>query len=147
MDANDDAYAKKSVNGNRVWWRDRENKLHRADGPAVERGSGRKEWWWHGLLHREDGPALITRTFKRWYKNGNLHRDDGPAVEGPGKQEWYQDGHKMKPEQIAAVQAKIAQVRAGEELAQAFTTGLDHPTKAPAIKRLVKADGKEKKRR
>lgn len=35
-----------------------------------------------GLLHCDDGPALVTRDGdKYWYQNGLLHRTDGPAVE------------------------------------------------------------------
>jgi hypothetical protein len=29
------------------WWRV-SGKLHREDGPAIEWGNGRKEWWWQG---------------------------------------------------------------------------------------------------
>ena len=33
-------------------------KLHREDGPAVERADGHKEWYVKGKLHRENGPAI-----------------------------------------------------------------------------------------
>ena len=60
-----------------------------------------------GVLHREDGPAVIafdsnygslngfgcTSACERWYNNGQLHREDGPAVEyAHGRQEWYKEG-------------------------------------------------------
>jgi hypothetical protein len=33
-----------------------------------------------GEWHREDGPAIITRSGnEHWYKHGKLHRLDGPA--------------------------------------------------------------------
>ena len=41
----------------------------------------------NGELHREDGPASVTRRFKdgqvaweTWYRHGGPHREDGPAV-------------------------------------------------------------------
>ena len=34
------------------------DKLHRADGPAVEWANGTKEWWLNGKRHRADGPAV-----------------------------------------------------------------------------------------
>ena len=34
-----------------------------------------------GLLHREDGPAVIWRDgSEAWFHNGKLHRTTGPAV-------------------------------------------------------------------
>ena len=44
------------------------------------------EYYFDGLLHREDGPAIIqSPNFKAWYINGERHREDGPAVQ-------YSDG-------------------------------------------------------
>ena len=35
-----------------------------------------------GRLHREDGPAIeYSNGLKYWVKNGKLHRVDGPAIE------------------------------------------------------------------
>lgn len=37
-----------------------------------------------GLLHREDGPAVIGYSgIQYWLINDNLHREDGPAVMYP----------------------------------------------------------------
>ena len=33
--------------------------LHKVDGPAKIWPDGRQEWWIHGELHREDGPAIM----------------------------------------------------------------------------------------
>lgn len=33
-----------------------------------------------GLLHRDNGPACITPTYKIWAVGGNYHRDNGPAI-------------------------------------------------------------------
>jgi hypothetical protein len=45
--------------------------LHRLDGPAVQFGSGHKEWWINGKLHRLDGPAIVgsDRT-EEWWVDG-----------------------------------------------------------------------------
>ena len=56
------------------------------------KGSANKSaWYQHGILHREDGPAIeYTDGKKSWWQYGKLHREDGPAVEwGDGKIEWY----------------------------------------------------------
>jgi hypothetical protein len=34
-------------------------KLHRLDGPAVERADGGRTWWVNGKCHRLDGPAVV----------------------------------------------------------------------------------------
>jgi hypothetical protein len=36
------------TDGSKVWWLN--GKLHRTDGPAIERADGRKEWWLNGDL-------------------------------------------------------------------------------------------------
>jgi hypothetical protein len=51
------------------WWLN--GKLHRTDGPAVERADGMKEWWLNGKLHRTDGPAVERADgMKMWWLNG-----------------------------------------------------------------------------
>lgn len=32
-----------------------------------------------GVVHRTDGPAIITPYSQEWYVNGKPHREDGPA--------------------------------------------------------------------
>lgn len=56
-------------------WTNRENKLHRSDGPAVAFHHGRREW----------------------RVQGKLHRVEGPAVEGDGDEYWL-EGMKMTAE-------------------------------------------------
>jgi hypothetical protein len=34
----------------------------------------------HGLIHRDDGPAIISPTYQIWASHGLIHRDDGPAM-------------------------------------------------------------------
>jgi len=74
------------------WWR-QNDKLHRLDGPAIERSNGSKAWYQNDNLHRLDGPAFENSNGnKTWYQNGKLHREDGPAVElANGDKEWYQN--------------------------------------------------------
>jgi hypothetical protein len=52
---------------------------------------GTEYWYKDGKIHREDGPAYISKNgTKAWYKDGDLHREDGPAVIHPnGTQYWY----------------------------------------------------------
>ncbi len=51
--------------GNKEWFQNdlALNKYvrHRELGPAVEYKDGGKEWWRNNQLHREDGPAVITK--------------------------------------------------------------------------------------
>jgi hypothetical protein len=70
--------------------------LHRMDGPAVISDS-KMEWWIGGQLHRDDGPAIeYNNGVKVWYIDGKIHRLDGPAVEySDGHKEWYIDDKKI----------------------------------------------------
>jgi hypothetical protein len=53
-------------------------KLHRVDGPAVERANGNKSWRLHGKFHRVDGPAIeFADGDKAWYLNGKYYTFDG----------------------------------------------------------------------
>lgn len=69
------------------------------------RQSGQEEWYHKGLLHRNDGPALITPKFcSQWYHEGRRHRSDGPAVEYiDGGQRWYLNGQLHRDEQPAII--------------------------------------------
>jgi hypothetical protein len=45
--------------------------------------SGTCHWYLNGLLHRDDGPAIIWADGTRyWYRNNKLHRDDGFFIAG-----------------------------------------------------------------
>ena len=71
-------------------------KLHRTEGPAVERANGYKAWYQNGLRHRTDGPAVVfSDGGKEWYQNGLYHRTDGPAVEYTDGQEWWINGEEL----------------------------------------------------
>lgn len=93
-------------------------KLHRADGPAVdETPDGRQEWWlngewqrtaWRnekGELHLENAPAIVRANGDQlWYKNNRCHRKDGPAVErSDGYKVWYRHGRRHRKDGPAVV--------------------------------------------
>lgn len=68
----------------------------------IKRSDGTCEWYLHGKLHREDGPAIecINGT-TIWYYKGNLHREDGPAINYiNGAKEWYLHGKKVSPKDL-----------------------------------------------
>ena len=79
-------------------WKNKREKLHRLDGPAIEYVSGYKEWYQYGLLHRLDGPAYVSANgHKEWHFKGLLHREDGPAVVfSNGEKGWWIYGAKYK---------------------------------------------------
>ena len=62
-------------------------------------GDGTKFWDRDGKLHREDGPAIESSTgTKCWYRDGKLHREDGPAAEdSDGRKYWYRNGVEYNP--------------------------------------------------
>lgn len=78
-------------------WFDTQGWLHRPDGPAVTNGR-HQSWWWHGLRHRDDGPAILTADGdQEWWQHGHRHRLDGPAVifgEYPDGY-WFVHGHRL----------------------------------------------------
>jgi hypothetical protein len=56
-----------------IEWRNSDGKLHRKDGPAIERADGTKAWYVNGKYHREDGPAIeYADGTKFWYVDGKL---------------------------------------------------------------------------
>jgi hypothetical protein len=71
-------YADKST-----YWRKLNGKLHREDGPAIEKANGSKSWWLNGELHREDGPAVEDADgTKEWWLNDKL------IVKGKQPENW-----------------------------------------------------------
>jgi hypothetical protein len=81
--------------GNRFWYYD--GLLHREDGPAVEMNSGEWEWLFHGIWHRVGGPAIKSGLAFYWYDRGKIHRANGPAVEWhDGRSNWYYRGKRVE---------------------------------------------------
>lgn len=79
-------------NGDQEWYHN--GLLHREDGPAVVTEEGDQLWYRHGLLHRDQKPAIIRISgHKEWYQHGVLHREGGPAFRGlNGYRKWYYQG-------------------------------------------------------
>ena len=95
-------------NGTQRWYQN--DKLHRADGPAVIYTDGTQFWFLNDMLHRADGPAsLWADGFQFWWLNGETMSEaehaaavaksqspcDGKAVEINGKTVEI-DGKKYK---------------------------------------------------
>jgi hypothetical protein len=68
--------------------------LHRENGPAVIRSDGRDEWFLNGRRHQPDGPAVVwSNGYEAWWLHGQRHRPDGPAQIWPdGLEEWWLNG-------------------------------------------------------
>lgn len=90
-----------------VTYLDDRGRPHRDDGPAeVEFLHGSvvvMRWFRNGVLHREGGPAVVTREPRSgrvnatFYVEGRLHRLDGPASPDLG---WYLDGQAVDRESV-----------------------------------------------
>ncbi len=54
-------------------------------------------WYFHGQLHRTNGPAVEHIDGRKdWWFYNKLHRINGPAVEyGDGTKKWYYDDKQM----------------------------------------------------
>jgi hypothetical protein len=60
--------------GNKFWL-NKQKKLHRIDGPAIEWFNGTKQWYENGERHRLDGPAILHKNgSKSWFLNDILYR-------------------------------------------------------------------------
>ena len=65
----------------------------------------------NGVLHREDGPAYISRDYCFWYKEGKIHREDGYAVISEKHNEYHyylDDMHYSKEDYEEACVNKIS---------------------------------------
>lgn len=55
--------------------------LHNQNGPAVISEDGKHfQYYYKGLLHREDGPAVDFPNHKQYWIHGKLHNQNGPAI-------------------------------------------------------------------
>ena len=58
--------------------------LHRVDGPALITTTGTEIWIQNGMKHRTDGPAVIrTDGYQAWYQHDIRHNSHGPAIVTP----------------------------------------------------------------
>jgi len=81
--------------------------------------NGDKHWCLNGKLHREDGPAIERADgSKSWYLNDDLHREDGPAAESSdGSKHWFLNGKQLsetqfnaRPKPTASCEGKVVEV-------------------------------------
>lgn len=70
--------------------------LHREDGPAVIIEPLIKKWYINGMKHREDGPAYECGSYKEWWLKDRLHNIDNPAVIGAFSREWWLFGNRHR---------------------------------------------------
>jgi len=86
--------------------------LHREDGPAKISKTYCKTWAINGKYHREDGPAIDcpSRGYKQYLINGKLHREDGPAVVYTAdikKQYYWLDGKHLNEREFISKTFKL----------------------------------------
>lgn len=78
--------------------------LHREDGPAIICNDGTQEWYIEGARHREDGAAIeYADGDKQWFMHGIPHRLDGPALDWKNslnEQQWWIWGNQYTEEQF-----------------------------------------------
>lgn len=109
-----------------IFYHDSENRPHRDDGPALAM-EGKTCWYRHGVLHRENGPAVFRLGGnEEWYRDGKLHRADGPAVMyGDGGQEWFLNGEMHRDDGPAAT--------ASDKTMYWYQHGKRHRVDGPAV--------------
>jgi len=75
---------KRILDNRTIHWLNEDGKLHREDGPAIERFDGSKWWCINNKLHRENGPAIEgPNGNKQWYINGKeVDRKDSHLFTG-----------------------------------------------------------------
>jgi len=80
--------------GAKCWYKN--GLLHRDNGPAIIYLNGTEYWFQNDKLHRIDGPAAICADGTEcWYQNGKCHREDGPAIIYPdGYEICYKNGEQ-----------------------------------------------------
>lgn len=93
----DDGPAVERKNGDSVWYKN--GKIHRDGKPAVENADGTEKWYCEGQLHRDGGPSITySNGNKEWHQHGQLHREDGgPAIiHADGTAIWFQHGKRHR---------------------------------------------------
>lgn len=82
-------------------WRDKDRRLEREFGPAIDCDDA-MYWYRNGKLHCEYGAAVKMRDgTKKWFRDGKLHREDGPAIEWvSGNREYFLNGKRVDQSQV-----------------------------------------------
>ena len=92
--------------------------------------NGTKIWHLNGLLHREDGPAVVFADGgKRWFLNGKRHCEDGPAFEDPdGTKQWYlndkqysESDWRIAVGELKKPKPQVLELKYGEKLPVSYT--------------------------
>jgi len=79
-----------------ICYYNKEHRLHRLNGPAVEGRFGYIAYYVNGRLHNLHGPAIIHKDgSKFYYVDNRLHRIDGPAIERADGYKAYYINHKL----------------------------------------------------
>ncbi len=82
--------------------------LHREDGPAMVTKDKTQVWYKNGNVHSyNNNPAIITQDgFKAWYDTGIRHRSDGPAIINPdGTLSFYYLGYFAAEKEVFNLEA------------------------------------------
>jgi hypothetical protein len=68
--------------------------VHREDGPAIIFFNGDKTWYKNGKFNRINGPSIeLSNGTKCWCQNGRFHKIDGPSIEyKDGSKYWFKNG-------------------------------------------------------
>ena len=77
---------------------DKDNILHRDDGPAIISPAGSEYWYQNDQLHRIGEPAVtLPGGGKQWWERNKLHREEGPAVilANNGGFQWWINGKQI----------------------------------------------------
>ena len=82
---------------------------------------GDKYWYLKGKLHREDGPAVERASGdKCWHLKGKLHREEGPAIErANGSKFWYLNDERVTQEEHKAAMDPVVEMTM-EEICKAL---------------------------
>jgi hypothetical protein len=68
--------SERKVYANTIEYRNEKGNLHREDGPAVITKLGSEQWWYDGRIHRADGPAVIWGSGEAGYSYGKLPSEE-----------------------------------------------------------------------
>lgn len=76
-------------------WKLNDGTIHKEGKPAMVYNGGIEIWYINGLMHREDGPAYDSESYKEWRINNQLHRENEPAIVDNilNNKEWWTNGN------------------------------------------------------
>ena len=96
--------------------------------------NGREEWYRNGVLHRLDGPAIISYEYTAYYNDGKRHRLNGPAImmQNPNQVEYFINGERHRLDGAAIICTNGYQ--------SYFINGHCHRLNGPAV---IHPDGSE----